>query len=166
MNTSHKRLSVVAGTVAIVLAGAGAAFAYWTTTGTGTGTGATGTNTALTVTQNSTHTGLVPGGTAQPVDFTVNNPAPTDVSITSAVITVSSTSNAGCTAADFTIVQPSKPSVATPVLILGNTSQAFASAGTATVGTPTGATLQLINRPLVNQDLCKNVTVNLAYAVS
>ncbi|PZS28491.1 MAG: hypothetical protein DLM59_14475 [Pseudonocardiales bacterium] len=164
MNANRKRLSVVAGTVAIVLAGAGAAFAYWTTTGSGTGSGTTGTATALTVTQNSTHSGLVPGGTAQPVDFTVNNPAATDVSITSVVISVSSTSNAGCTAADFTIVQPSKPSVGTPVLVAGTSSVSFTS-GSGGAQATTGATLQMINRA-VNQDLCKNVTVNLAYAVS
>ncbi len=162
----RKRLSVIAGMAAVVLTGAGVAFAYWTSTGSGSGTGTIGTSTALTVTQNSTPTALVPGGTAQAVDFTVNNPSPSDVSITSVVVTVASTSNAGCTSADFTVVQPSKPSVGTPVLIAGNTSQAFTSTGAVTVGAPTGATLQMINRPAVNQDACKTVTVNLAYAVS
>jgi hypothetical protein len=166
MLKNKKRLAVVAGIVAFSLAGASAAYAYWTTTGAGTGTATAGTATALTVTQNSTHTGLVPGGAAQPVDFTVNNPATTDVSITSVVISVASTSaGAGCTSADFTIVQPTKPSSGTPVLVAGNTSQAFTSAGTAGTGAPTGATLQMINRA-ANQDTCKGVTVNLAYAVS
>jgi len=96
MFTNKKRISLVAGTVAVVLAGAGVAVAYWTTTGTGTGTGTTGTNTALTIAQNSTPTGLVPGGVAQAVDFTVTNPAPSDVQVTAVVITVTSTSNAGC----------------------------------------------------------------------
>jgi len=166
MNTNKKRVSVVAAIVALSLAGAGAAYAYWTTTGAGTGAGTVGTNTALTVSQDSTHTGLVPGGAAQPVNFTVTNPAVSDVSITSAVITVTSTSaGAGCTAADFVIVQPSKPSAGTPVLIVGSSSETFTSAAGGEQAA-TGATLQMINRPLVNQDACKSVTVNLGYAVS
>jgi hypothetical protein len=164
MLKNKKRLAVVAGIVAFSLAGASAAYAYWTTTGAGTGTATAGTATALTVTQTSTHTGLVPGGAAQPVDFTVNNPAATQVSITSVAITVASTSNGGCTSADFTIVQPTKPSSGTPVLVNGSTSVTFTSGAGGTQAS-TGATLQMINRG-VNQDLCKGVTVNLAYAVS
>ena len=165
MNTNKKRISVVAAIVALSLAGAGAAYAYWTTTGAGTGAGTAGTNTALTVTQNSTHAGLVPGGAAQPVDFTVNNPAASDVSITNVTISVSSTSNVGCTAADFAIVQPSKPAAgAGAVLITGVSSESFTS-GAGGEQASTGATLRMINTAS-NQDACKSVTVNLAYAVS
>ena len=170
MKRSKKSFLLVAGAVAVVLTGVGVAFTNWTTTttgaGTGTGTGGTGTigaSTAFTVAQNSTQAGLVPGGTGQGLDFTLNNPGPSVISITNVTITVTSTSNAGCTAADFAVVQPSKPSVASPVLIAGTTSESFTS-GAGGEQAATGATLQMINSE-VNQDLCKNVTINLAYAV-
>jgi len=57
-----------------------------------------------------------------------------------------------------------KPSVGAPVLITGNTSESFTS-GAGGEQESTTATPQMINRA-VNQDLCKNVTVNLGYAVS
>jgi len=166
----RKRFLLVAGAVAVVLTGVGVAFNHWTTTtmgaGTGTGTGGTGaigTNTAFTATQNSTQAGLVPGGAAQGLDFTVTNPVSADIWITNVNITVNSTSNAGCTAADFAVVQPSKPSVATPVRIAGSSSTSFTS-GAGGEQAFTGASLRVLNRA-VNQDLCKNVTINLAYAV-
>ena len=165
MFRNKRRLAGLAGACATLLTGAGAAFAYWTNTGSGTGTATTGTATALTVTQDSTHAGLIPGGTAHPIDFTVNNPSPTDSSITGVSVTVASTGDAGCTAADFTIVQPSKPSTTTPVLVAGSSSVSFTS-GAGGAQASTGATLQMINRPTVNQNACKNVTVNLAYSVS
>jgi hypothetical protein len=161
MNASRKRFSLVAGTVAIVLTCAAMAFFYGRTAT--TGLGAVDTDIAFTIAQDSTPAGLTPGGSVQGLDFTVTNFRETAVSITEVIITVASTSNAGCTAADFAVTQPSKPSVATPVLIAGISSKAFTSGAGAEHGS-TGATLQMIDRA-VNQDLCKNVTVILAYTV-
>lgn len=165
MNTNKKRFSLIAGTVAVVLAGAGVAFAYWTTTGSGTGTGTVGTNVALTVTQDSTVTGLVPGGAAKAIDFTVTNPAGAATAQISNVVIGFGTFAAGCSAADFTLTQPSKPSVGTPLTITGGASLVFTSAGTATATAPTGAAITMINTAS-NQDACKLSTVNLTYVVS
>ena len=117
MGKTSRRFKLIAGTVAAVLVGGGIAVAYWTTTGTGAGAATTGTDTPVTVTQDSTISGLVPGGAAQPIDFTVHNPSgTTSVSIKSVTVTVTGFST-GCSMADFTLVQPVKPSSTTPVLI-------------------------------------------------
>lgn len=155
----------VAMTVAGVLVGGGVAVAYWTTTGSGTGSAPVGTSTPLTVTQNTTFTSLVPGGTAQGIDFTLNNPSTADVQVTSVVVAVASTSaGAACPPANFTIVQPSKPSVTTPVIVAGSSSESFTS-GAGGEQASTGATLRMDNTAS-NQDGCKNATVNLTYTVS
>lgn len=61
----------------VLLACSGVAVAYFSTTGSGSGSVSVGTSSALTI--NATITaptgGLVPGGTAAPVAFTVNNPS-------------------------------------------------------------------------------------------
>lgn len=155
----------VAMTLAGVLIGGGIAAAYWTATGSGSGTAPVGTSAALTVTQNSTFTALVPGGAAQAIDFTLTNSSVTDASVTSVVVAVESTSaGAACLPANFTIVQPSKPSVATPVIVAGSSSESFTS-GAGGEQASTGATLKMENTAS-NQDGCKNATVNLRYTVS
>lgn len=161
----RKRFSAIAGAVAVVLAGAGVAVAYWTTSGNGTGSATVGTDAGVTVTQNSTMTGLVPGAAAKAIDFTVSNSsATTDVQITSVVIGFG-TFAAGCSSADFVLVQPTKPSVGTPVTIVGGGSQAFTSTGASGTGAPTGASIAMINTAS-NQNACKLSTVNLTYTVS
>src|SRR5438270_887214 len=107
----HRRKLAAAAAVA-VLAIVGAAVAYWTTTGSGTGSATTGTNAAVTVTQVGTVTGLVPGGSAQAVDFKITNPKTTPQYVTHVNYSISSIMNGaspavGCSAADFTLVQPS-----------------------------------------------------------
>lgn len=160
-----KPLYAVAVLTAGVLLGGGMAAAFWTTTGSGTGSGTVGTDAGVTVAQNSSVTGLVPGGAAQALDFTVtNSSATTDVQITSVVIGFG-TFAAGCSAADFTIVQPSKPSVGTPVSIAGGGNAAFTSAAGAGPTAGTGASIQMVNRA-VNQDGCKLASVPLTYTVS
>ncbi len=61
----------------VLLAFSGAAVAYFTTTGSGTGNAQVGTSSALTITPTITPPsgGLVPGGTAASVAFSVNNPS-------------------------------------------------------------------------------------------
>jgi hypothetical protein len=111
----------------------------------------------VTVTQTSTVTGLVPGGAAQAVDFTINNPKSTKQDVSGVAISIASITNitggapaTGCTAADFAIVQPTVSADLAP----GNT--AFA---------PSGGTLAMIDSA-TNQDGCENVTVNLAFTIT
>jgi hypothetical protein len=150
---TSKRSALLA--VVGVLAISAAAIAYWTTTGSGTGSATTGTAAAVTVTQVGTITGLVPGGAAQPVDFKITNPKTTPQYVTGVSYTIASIKKAdntdatGCSAADFTLVQPS---AITADLAAGDTSFA-----------PSGATLAMKNLG-TNQDGCKNVTVNLAFS--
>ncbi len=160
-----KPLHAVAVVTTGVLLGGGMAAAYWTTTGTGTGSAGVGTDAGVTVVQNSTVTGLVPGGAAQPLDFTVtNSSATTSVQISSVVIGFGSFA-AGCSAADFTLTQPSKPSSGTPVTIAGGGNAAFTSAAGAGATAGTGAAIAMVNTAS-NQNACKLSTVNLTYTVS
>ena len=103
-------LASAVGGGAILLTG-GIVFAYFATLGTGTGTAQVAPG--VSVTQDSTMTGLIPGGAAKPIDFTVTNLSTSaPVEIKNVVIAFGSFA-AGCSAADFTLVQPSKPSVST-----------------------------------------------------
>jgi hypothetical protein len=158
MSRFTKRRKITAAAIVAFLAVAGGAFAYWTTSGSGPGSATTGSSSAVTVTQIGTITGLVPGGAAQAVNFSITNPKSTKQYIASVAYSISSITNitggapaTGCTAADFTLVQPSAI----------NTDLA---AG-ATSFSPSGATLAMIDSA-TNQDGCQNVTVNLAFAAA
>jgi hypothetical protein len=150
-----KRRKLIVATCVTLLVIVGSAVAYWTTTGSGTGTATTGTGSAVSVTQVGTVTGLVPGGAAQAVDFTVTNPKSTPQYVTSVTYSIASIQTSpgvaavGCSAADFTLVQP-------------NAIAADLPAGASTFS-PSGATLAMIDSA-TNQNGCKNVTVNLTFA--
>src|SRR5689334_6901845 len=73
---------------------AGTAFAYWTTSGTGTGSGAVGTSTAVVVNAINSPSGLVPGGTPQPISFRINNTQTQNQYVTSVSISVASVTKA------------------------------------------------------------------------
>lgn len=164
MRKTSRRFKLIAGTVAAVLVGGGFAIAYWTTTGGGTGSASTGTASAVTVTQDSTISGLVPGGAAQPIDFTVHNPSSsTSVSIKSVTVTVTGFAN-GCSMADFSLVQPVKPSTTTPVIIPASGNMTFTSGSGGTVANTT-ASLAMIDSAS-NQDGCKSNNLTLTYNVT
>lgn len=153
-----RRKALIAGAVALLMIGGGAAYAYWTTTGTGTGSAQTGTVAAITVNQVGTITGMRPGAAPQPLAGTFNNPnsGPTyiaTVTVTIGAITQTSggATAAGCTAADFTLLQPTAVNQDVP-----------AGIGQGTWG---GGSIQFKNTTS-NQDACKNVTVALAFAAS
>ncbi|MEP6478897.1 MAG: hypothetical protein ABJB03_05865 [Rhodoglobus sp.] len=148
MRKPSKKILAIAAVTVLMLGGAGAAYAYWTAQGTGTGTGTTGTSQAINVVQTSTVTNLRPGGAPQALSGTFTNLNSAPVSITSVTATVASTSNVGCTAADYVI------------------------AGTITFTNPvdtgsawSGATIAFLNSASLNQDACKNATVNISYSV-
>jgi hypothetical protein len=151
---TRKRAAAVG--VIAALAVAGAAYAYWTTTGSGTGSATTGTDKAVAVTQTSTVSGLVPGGAAQAIDFKINNPSSTPQYISNVAVSISSITKdgsvaAGCSTDDFALVQPN---AINKDLASGDTQ--FDNSG---------ASLKMVNKS-TNQDGCKGVTVNLAFAAS
>ena len=71
--STKKRIAAVALSGAVILGTGGIAAAYFTTSGSGTGSGATGSATALTITQTNTVTGLLPGGPAATIAYSVTN---------------------------------------------------------------------------------------------
>jgi hypothetical protein len=135
--------------VAALCIGGGAAFAYWTNTGSGSGSAATGTNTPITVNQTATITGLAPGLPAQTLSGTFDNPNASPVFVTSVSATVTGTDQVGCTASDYTIAGTAPVNAQVP-------------AGTG-VGSWSGLTIQFNNKPAVNQNVCKNAVVTIAY---
>lgn len=143
---------IATGTAAAVLVfGGGAAFAFWTSSGSGTGTAAAGTTADVSITQTGSITGLYPGGPAQTISVDITNPNAGDITLAGVTASVSSTSDAGCTAADFSISGP----VWSGGIIAGGAVQAAS-----------GATITMLDRAGVNQDACKGVTINLAFAAS
>jgi hypothetical protein len=161
MRFTKKKISAVVATTAVVALGAGAAFAFWSSTGSGTGSGTTGTSTPFTVTSTAAEGDvLLPGVGAQTIDFTVTNPTEAGHQklnlVTVAVKNADGTawvptgSNAGCSAADYTV------SVTTPP------EYTDMDPGDTRTGT---ATLEM-NNLATNQDACKGITVPLYFAAS
>lgn len=149
------KIYAAAASIALVAASGGAAFAYWTNTGSGVGTGATGTNAAIEAVQSSLVTGLVPGGAAQTLSGKFNNPNTSPVYVASVTASIASVTKggvaaAGCDATDFTL--------ANATMVVGH--EVASGTGVDSWG---GATIAF-NDKATNQDACKDVTVNLAYA--
>ena len=144
---------LVASLTTALLVGGGVAFAYWTTTGSGNGSAAAGDSSAVVVTQTNTVTGLYPGGPAQDINLNIANSNSAAQRLETVAVSVSSTSDAGCTAADFTVTDAT---IAAEVPS-GSTN--------AYLGSATGATIKMKNAS-TSQDACKNVTINLAFNAS
>jgi hypothetical protein len=145
----------------LALLGAGiAAYAYWTTSGSGSGTAHVATApSALTVNQTTVLTALYPGGSAQTLSGTFDNPNAGPVYVGTVTVSISSVTKAAgapagtCDATDFTLTGAA--------MAVG----AEVPAGSGK-GSWTGATLAFNDKPATNQDACQGATVNLAYAVS
>jgi hypothetical protein len=150
MRRFTRSTAIVAVGAAVAVASVGIAYAYWTTSGSGTGTAATGTSSSITVKQVGSIAGLAPGSGSQPLAGNFDNSNAGPVFVHSVTASVAGTSNPGCTAADFTVVQPA------PV-------DANVAAGSAQ-GAWSGGSITFNNDPVRNQDACKNVTVSLSYA--
>jgi hypothetical protein len=145
MRRLTKKKYLVAGTAVAVAASGGIAFAYWTSTGSGNGSATTGTSTDWLVAVEDVSLGdLTPGGPTDTVGFKVTNPGTGVQNLNGTVASVTGTSNPGCTAADFAV---------------GTTSDLSGdfAAGQTKVGS---FTVQMVDTG-VNQDACKNVTVDL-----
>lgn len=152
----RRRAGFVVAAVALTAVGGGAAFSYWTTSGSGTGSAATGTVSAVTIKATSAAvTGLYPGGPAQAIAGSFDNGNPGQVYIHQVSVAISGitggandTNLPACTAADFTVVQPT-------------VTNAQIASGTG-VGSWTGASLAMKNSA-TDQGNCKNATVALAF---
>jgi hypothetical protein len=104
-------------------------------------------------------TPLAPGVPAQPIDLTITNPNHQPLSVTDISVTVSGTSRAGCTAADFAVTQYSGPY---PLTVPRQSSSTLSRLGVAASAMPTVRMLDLAR----NQDACKSATVSLSYSGS
>jgi hypothetical protein len=140
------RRKIVAGglAAAVVLGGGYAAYAYWTSAGAGSGSATTGTSGGVTINQTSVVTAMGPGVAAQALSGTFTTAKPAHVAQVTAAVTT--TSNVGCHAADFTIVQP-----------------APTNAEVVTGGTWGGGSIAFNDSATVNQDACQGVTVTIGY---
>jgi hypothetical protein len=102
---------------------------------------------------------LAPGLPAEPVDLVLGNPNPVPFDVRALTVTVTGTSaGADCDASNFTVRQYT----GTYPLRLG----AGVTAGLAALGVSTDRRpqLQFLDKPGINQDACKGVTVFLAYS--
>lgn len=148
----RKRSVLIAGIVG-ALAISGGALAYWTQSGSGDGQATTGSTSAITVNQNSSISGMYPGGTASALSGDFDNPNAHHVKIDSVTATVRTFSSQGdvakpaCTEADFAI---------------GGTSGANDVPSGTGVGSWSGLTVSLLDSS-TNQDNCKNVTIDIDY---
>jgi hypothetical protein len=150
MMTARTRVGLLAWTVALTLP-AGAAVALWSVSGSGQGTARGTTAVALTVTAGTAPADLFPGA-AGDVVFSVTNPNPFPVTLTSGTVTSISqiTGAAGtCQATDFTLGS-------------GSMSGASIAAGGTSTLTLTGA----ITMASTAGDGCQGAVVSVSGTVS
>lgn len=151
----RSRKKTIAGIVAFMMLSAIAAFAYWTANGSGGGTAATGeVDQPVAVNQVSVISNLRPGGAAQELSGTFDNPNDEPVYIASVTATLDSVTDGvnpvvGCTTADYTL--------ADEVMTVGTEIPAGED-----VGTWNGATVSF-NNTGANQDACQGATLVITY---
>jgi len=166
MKISLKQKVLATATAAALLGGTGIAVAYWTSTGTGDGEATVGTSEGWVVTTDeATGDPLSPGGPTQNVGINVENTGSGVQGLQSLVIKVANPDGtpwavAGCDKSDFKLGTAAAGADFTitkaPVLNV--------AAGTTHEGD--SVAIQMINKPLVNQDACKGVTVPLHVSAS
>jgi hypothetical protein len=151
-----RKKRIIGTTVALVAVGGGAAFAYWTATGTGNATATAGTSANFTISSTVSGGALSPNGPIQTAAFTVTNPGTGVQKLSNVGVTVAGTDGTpwtavtGCSAADFVVGTPQFTVTEIPAN-----------------GTVTGSvTLQMIDRPGVNQNGCKGASVPLHFEAS
>ena len=156
----RKRVVVVVAAAMALALGGGVAYAYWTAGGSGNGTAAVASgSTDVVVVQDSTVTGLTPGGSPQELNghFTNTNTAAVHVASLGATVSIDTVhAAAGCLAADFALANfPIVPTLGWDVATNGSTTWGDAT-----------TTIALTDTPSVNQDACKGATVTLTYAAA
>lgn len=142
----NSAVALIAG--ALLLSG-GAAYAYWTAGGSGSDTVASGTNVPITVNQTTTVAGLAPGLPPQTLGGNFDNPNTSLVYVTAVTATVSGTSIVGCGPSDYLIAGVANVNAQIPAGI--------------GVGAWSGLTIQFNNKPDVDQSVCKDAEVTIAY---
>jgi len=119
------------------------------------------------VTQDSTVSGLVPGGPGSDLDFTVASTATGPQTINGVVVSISNVTKAvgapvgACTSADFALVQPN---IGGAQVIPANGNVTFTSATGGDVAN-TGASVSMVNSGS-NQNGCKGATLQFTYTVN
>lgn len=148
----RKRLALALALVVGAVAAIGA-YAFWTQAGSGSGTAAVGTTSNITVNQTSSVSGLYPGGPTQALSGNFDNPSTSPVFVSTVSATVTGTSaGASCNASNFQV--NGSPATISASVPSGNG-----------VGSWSGITVQMLETG-VNQDACKNATVNISYTSS
>jgi hypothetical protein len=98
----------------------------------------------------STYTSLLPGGPAQPVDFTVTNTGTSPAYIQDVTFAITGSNTAGCNLGYYTTVQPTIPAgVTIPV-------------GGSKTFQPSGGSVSMINEPY-SQDDCEGAILDLTF---
>jgi hypothetical protein len=155
-----RRTTIIASTMALVVATSVVAFAFWTGVGAGTGQAQTGnTGQALVVKQTGPPTGLVPGGPAATLSGNFDNPNAAGVFVNTVKATIASVTPAvgpdltkpNCQTSDFQLVNDT--ATVNDTIPPGNGQGAWG-----------GITIKMLNTA-ANQDNCKNATVNLSYTI-
>jgi len=148
-----KKTKIVIVTAALAIGASGMAYAYWTQAGSGTGSATAGTTVAVVVNQTNTVTGLYPGGPAQALSGTFDNPNSGPVTVGAVSATVTATSVTGCLPAWYAITGTGTP--ASQVVPAGSAQGAWS-----------GLSVALTNNLTVNQDVCKTAGITITYAVA
>jgi hypothetical protein len=156
MRITKKTLIAVGAGAAVAVAGSGIALAYWSSTGTGSGSATTGTSSAYVVTTDSAQgSPLTPGGPGQTVAVHVKNANTGHQQLSTVHVVVANadgsawTAVAGCSAADYTVTDPT-----------------FAAQDLAGGATFDSSAQVAMNNLATNQDGCKDVTVPLYVSAS
>jgi len=163
--TTRRRIAIVVGASAMVLAGGGAAFAYFTASGSGTGSATVGTTGTWVVSENGLSGGpLYPGSGSETITFNVKNNGAADQEFSSAVAAVNSDGSGyiqtgagnasvpNCKASWFSLGQPSGSPIGTNI------------AGGATVQVQ--VTVTMPTDPADNQNACQSQSPNVTLTIS
>ncbi len=151
--TTKRALLLFLALVAVGAIVAVAGYAYFTQGGSGAGTASVGTTSDIVVNQTSTVSGLYPGGPAQPLSGNFDNANASPVHVSTLTATVTGTSaGAACAANNFLVA--GSPAVVNATVPSGNG-----------VGSWSGITVRMLETG-VNQDACKNATVDISYVAT
>jgi hypothetical protein len=149
---SKKGLALLA-TLAIASIGAVGAYAYFTTGASGTGTASVGGPTALTIKQDGTVSGLLPGGPTQNVEYTITNNTSTPEYVN--YVDFSVTGPSYCGATNFQTTQNSGQ-------VVGEIAAGATFHSTTLPGGTSGLKIAMLDTN-VSQDGCEGASVALNF---
>jgi hypothetical protein len=163
--TTRRRIAIVVGASAVVLAGGGAAFAYFTASGSGTGSATVGTTGTWSVAETGATGGpIYPGSGSEVITFSVTNSGTGDQQFATATAAVNAdgsgniqtgsgdNSVSGCLASWFSASVTSDPDVNKNV------------AGGASVSVQ--VTVTMPTDPTDNQDACESASPNVTLTIN